>query len=68
MTKIAITGSNGRMGRALIRAVKLNSDVSQGSIFNRGDDIKKALKDFDVFIDFTRPIRPFEPFIAILVI
>ncbi len=55
MTKIAINGSNGRMGRALIRAVKLNPNVSQGSILNRGDDIKKALKDFDVFIDFTRP-------------
>ena len=55
MTKIAITGSNGRMGRALIRAVKLNPNVSQGSILNRGDDIKKALKDFDVLIDFTRP-------------
>jgi len=55
MTKIAITGSNGRMGRALIRAVKLNPNVSKGSILNRGDDIKQALKDFDVLVDFTRP-------------
>ena len=55
MTKIAINGSNGRMGRALIRAVKLNPNVSQGSILNRGDDIKRVLKDFDVLIDFTRP-------------
>ena len=55
MTKIAITGSNGRMGRALIEAVKLNPNVSQGSILNRGDDIKRVLKDFDVLIDFTRP-------------
>ena len=55
MTKIAITGSNGRMGRALIRAVKLNPNVSQGSILNRGDDIKQALNDFDVLVDFTRP-------------
>ena len=31
MTKIAITGSNGRMGRALIRAVKLNPNVVTGS-------------------------------------
>jgi len=30
MTKIAITGSNGRMGQALIEAVKLNPNVSQG--------------------------------------
>jgi len=55
MTKIAITGSNGRMGRALIRAVKLNPNVSQGSILNRGDDIKQILSDFDVLVDFTRP-------------
>ena len=55
MTKIAITGSNGRMGRALIRAVKLNPNVSQGPKLNRGDDIKGVLKDFDVLVDFTRP-------------
>ena len=55
MTKIAITGSNGRMGQALIEAVKLNPNVSQGSILNRGDDIKGELKGFDVLIDFTRP-------------
>ena len=55
MTKIAITGSNGRMGQALIEAVKLNPNVSQGSILNRGDDINRVLNDFDVLIDFTRP-------------
>ena len=55
MTKIAITGSNGRMGRALIRAVKLNPNVSQGPKLKRGDDIKGVLKDFDVLVDFTRP-------------
>jgi len=55
MTKIAITGSNGRMGRALIRAIKLNPNVSQGSMLNRGDDINLVLKDFDILVDFTRP-------------
>ena len=55
MTKIAITGSNGRMGRALIRSVKINPDVTQGSMLNRGDDINLVLKDFDVLVDFTRP-------------
>ena len=55
MTKIAITGSNGRMGRALIRAVKINPDVSQGPMLNQGDDINLVLEDFDVLIDFTRP-------------
>ena len=55
MTKIAITGSNGRMGQALIRAVKLNPNVSDGPMLNRGDDINLVLEDFDVLIDFTRP-------------
>ena len=55
MTKIEITGSNWRMGRALIRAVKINPDVSQGPMLNRGDDINLVLEDFDVLIDFTRP-------------
>ena len=55
MTKIAINGSSGRMGKALIEAVKLNPNVSEGSILKRGDDIKRVLKDFDVLIDFTRP-------------
>jgi len=55
MTKIAITGSNGRMGRALIRAVKINPNVSQGPMLNRGDDINLVLQDFDVLVDFTRP-------------
>ena len=55
MTKIAITGSTGRMGRALIRAVKINPDVTQGPMLNRGDDINLVLKDFDVLVDFTRP-------------
>jgi 4-hydroxy-tetrahydrodipicolinate reductase len=43
------------MGKALIEAVKLNPNVSEGSILKRGDDIKRVLKDFDVLIDFTRP-------------
>ena len=43
------------MGQALIEAVKLNPNVSQGSKLNRGDDIERVLKDFDVLIDFTRP-------------
>ena len=55
MTKIAITGSNGRMGRALIRAVQINPNVSQGPMLNRGDDINLVLQDFDVLVDFTRP-------------
>jgi len=55
MTRIAIVGANGRMGQALIDAVKHNSDVSQGSILDRGDDLSLELEKFDVLVDFTRP-------------
>ncbi len=55
MTRIAIAGANGRVGQALIDAVNLNSDVSQGSLLNRGDDLGLELNNFDVLVDFTRP-------------
>ena len=55
MTRIAIAGANGRVGQALIEAVNLNSDVSQGSLLNRGDDLSLELGNFDVLVDFTRP-------------
>ena len=55
MTRIAIAGANGRMGQALIDAVKHNPDVSQGSLLDRGDDLSLELEKFDVLVDFTRP-------------
>ena len=55
MTRIAITGANGRMGQALIDAVKHNPDVSQSSLLDRGDDLSLELEKFDVLVDFTRP-------------
>jgi 4-hydroxy-tetrahydrodipicolinate reductase len=77
MTRIAITGAAGRMGRALIEAVQ-QSDANLASAIERPgssvigvdagelaglgkngvkivDDVKKAVADFDVLIDFTRP-------------
>ena len=55
MTRIAIAGANGRMGQALIDAVKHNPDVSQGSLLDRGDDLSLEMEKFDVLVDFTRP-------------
>jgi len=78
MTKVAITGAAGRMGRVLIQAVTETEGfalsvaldrpgssmlgVDAGELAGVGkldvvitDDIKTAVKDFDVLIDFTRP-------------
>lgn len=78
MTRIAITGAAGRMGRALIEAIQ-QSETAQlsvalerpgssvigadaGEVAGIGalgiklvDDIRAAVEDFDVLIDFTRP-------------
>ena len=78
MTRIAITGAAGRMGRALIEAIQQSDSaelttalerpgssvigVDAGELAGLGiagititDDIHKAIDDFDVLIDFTRP-------------
>ncbi len=78
MTRIAITGAAGRMGRSLIEAchqaeglevtVALEHDGSDALGRDAGElaginalgvtvvsDIKAAVNDFDVLIDFTRP-------------
>ena len=55
MTRIAINGSKGKMGQALIEAVNANSKVEHGAGFDKGDSIKDSLDDFDVLIDFSRP-------------
>ncbi len=77
MTRLAITGAAGRMGRALIEATQ-NSDAKLGAAIERPgssvigadagevaglgklkvnivDDVKQALEQSDVLIDFTRP-------------
>ena len=55
MTRIAINGSNGKMGQALKEAVNANSKVEYGAGFDKGDSLKDSLDDFDVLIDFSRP-------------
>lgn len=78
MTRIAITGAAGRMGRALIEAIQQSDTVKltvalerpgssvigtdAGELAGFGaigvkvvDDIRSAVDDFDVLIDFTRP-------------
>lgn len=78
MTKIAITGASGRMGRVLIQAVTETDGFELGAALVRTgssmlgvdagelsgvgklnvpitDDLKAAVANFDVLIDFTRP-------------
>lgn len=78
MTKVAVIGAAGRMGRVLIEAVHKAAGLSVGVAIERpgstvlgsdagelagvgkigvpvSDDLTKALDQFDVLIDFTRP-------------
>ncbi len=55
MMRIAVTGSTGRMGQTIIKAIKQNNSVELGAILDKGDDLKNVLAQFDVLIDFTSP-------------
>ena len=53
--RVAIAGANGRMGRALLEAVSTSRDATLSASFDVGDDVRAALSQADVLIDFTRP-------------
>ena len=55
MTRIAINGSKGKMGQALVEAVSLNNSATLGVGVDKGDNLNDSLQDFDVLIDFSRP-------------
>ena len=55
MTKIAINGSKGKMGQALIEAINSSSQSDFGAGFDKGDNLIDSLKNFEVLIDFSRP-------------
>ena len=55
MNRIAINGSKGKMGQALIEAVNASSKVELGAGFDKGDSLGDSLNDFDLLIDFSRP-------------
>jgi 4-hydroxy-tetrahydrodipicolinate reductase len=78
MTKIAVVGAGGRMGRTLVQAVHGTEGLELGAATERpdsgligadagelaaigrlgvplGEDLGRAVDDFDVVIDFTRP-------------
>ena len=55
MTRIAINGSKGKMGQALIEAINSSSQSDCGAGFDKGDNLIDSLKNFEVLIDFSRP-------------
>jgi len=55
MTKIAVVGSSGRMGQAIIESINQSDSVELGVKLDKGDDLASEVDNFDVVIDFTRP-------------
>ena len=55
MIRIAINGSKGKMGQALIEAVNASEKSDFGAGFDKGDNLKDSLSKFEVLIDFSRP-------------
>lgn len=53
MTKLLITGANGRMGQALIQAGKDHIDSEVVSTHDIGQDLDSSFAGIDVAIDFT---------------
>ena len=55
MTRIAINGSKGKMGQALIEAINSSSQSDFGAGFDKGDNLIDSISNFEVMIDFSRP-------------
>ena len=55
MTRIAINGSKGKMGQALIEAINASSQSDFGAGFDKGDNLIDSISNFEVLIDFSRP-------------
>ena len=54
MTRIAINGSKGKMGQALIEAINSSSQSDFGAGFDKGDNLIDSISNFEVLIDFSR--------------
>jgi 4-hydroxy-tetrahydrodipicolinate reductase len=55
MTRIAINGSKGKMGQALIEAINSSSQSDFGAGFDKGDNLIDSISNVEVLIDFSRP-------------
>ena len=55
MLKIALTGSSGRMGQAIIEVISQSDSLILAAALDKGGDLNSALAQFDVLIDFSSP-------------
>lgn len=55
MTKIAVAGSSGRMGQAIIQALEQSDVANFGVSLDKNDNLTAVVNQFDVLIDFTHP-------------
>ena len=55
MTKIAVSGSNGKMGSRIIELAKNDKDLEVVAAFDVGGDAKESIKSCDCLIEFTSP-------------
>ena len=53
MTRIIITGSKGRMGKALIACAPQHPELQLVGQIDQGDDLKSVLPQAEVVIDFS---------------
>ncbi len=53
--RVAVAGASGRMGRLLIETVQAAPDCRLAAALDLGSDLRAALADAQVLIDFTRP-------------
>ena len=53
MTKIIITGSKGRMGRALVACAAHHPELQVVGQIDQGDDLRSVIGQGDVVIDFS---------------
>src|SRR5215831_1430949 len=55
MTRIIITGSNGRMGKALLSCAANHPGLQVAGQIDQGDDLRAIIARCDVVIDFSSP-------------
>ena len=53
MTKIIITGSKGRMGRALVSCATHHPELQVTGQIDQGDDLRSVIGQGDVVLDFS---------------
>ncbi len=61
MIRVVVNGSNGKMGRAIVAAIKLDSEIQLAGEANSKDNLSEIVNQLkpDVVIDFTTPHTAF---------